>query len=116
MINATGRNTCSHDNYQFYFNKLLTLKGIKIQNDVLTPEKIPADGFRIVSAISGIIGTCFMIYNFMSPDTTIITAGYVATAASSVSNRTNTLVNGKPYGFGEKEQRELFFKKLQRNI
>ena len=39
MINDTDRNTCSHVNYQFYFNKLLTLKCIKIQNDVLTPEK-----------------------------------------------------------------------------
>ena len=36
MINATDRITINHDNYQFYFNKLLTLKGIKIQNDVLT--------------------------------------------------------------------------------
>ena len=35
MINATDRNTINHDNYQFYFNKLLTLKGNKIQNDVL---------------------------------------------------------------------------------
>ena len=25
MINATDRNVISHDNYQFYFNKLLTL-------------------------------------------------------------------------------------------
>ena len=31
---------------------------------------VKAKGFRIVSTISGIIGTCFMIYNFMSPDTT----------------------------------------------
>ena len=29
MINATDRNTINHDNYQFYFNKLFTLKGIK---------------------------------------------------------------------------------------
>ena len=36
MINATERNTINHDNYQFHFNKLLTLKGIKIQSDVLT--------------------------------------------------------------------------------
>ena len=30
MINATDRNTISTDNYQSYFNKLLTSKGIKI--------------------------------------------------------------------------------------
>ena len=40
MINATDRNTINHDNYQFYFNKLLTLKGFKIQNDVLTQEVV----------------------------------------------------------------------------
>ena len=28
MINATDRNTINHDNYQFYFNKLHTSKGI----------------------------------------------------------------------------------------
>ena len=39
MINATDRNTINHDNYQFFSNKLLTLKGIKKQNDVLTQEK-----------------------------------------------------------------------------
>ena len=40
MINATDRNTINHDNYQFYFNRLLTLNNIKIQNDVLTKEMI----------------------------------------------------------------------------
>ena len=35
MVNATDRNVINHDNYQFYFNKLLTLNYIKIQNDVL---------------------------------------------------------------------------------
>ena len=48
MINATDRNTINHDNYQFYFNKLLTLEVIKKQNDVLTLEKIKADGFRLI--------------------------------------------------------------------
>ena len=71
MINATDRNTIYHDNYQFYFNKLLILKGIKIQNDALTQEMIKTDGFRLASTILGIIGTCFMIYNYMSPDTTV---------------------------------------------
>ena len=46
MINATDRNTINHDNYQFYFNKHFTLKGIEIQNDVLTQEKIKASDFR----------------------------------------------------------------------
>ena len=80
MINASDRNTINHDNYQFYFNKLLTSKGIKIQNDVLTQEIIEADGFRLASTILRIIGTCFMIYNYMSLDTTVKTAGHVATS------------------------------------
>ena len=93
MINATDRNTINHDNYQFYFNKLLTLKGIKIQNDVLTKGMIKANGFRLISTILGIIGTCFMIYNYMSPDTTVKTAGHVATSASNILNRASTLFN-----------------------
>ena len=78
MINATDRNTINHDNYQFYFNKLLTLKGIKIQNDVLTPEKIKANGFRLISTILGIISPGFMIYNYIHPDITVKNAGLVA--------------------------------------
>ena len=98
MINATDRNTLNHDNYQFYFNKLLTLNNIKIQNDVLTKEMVKAKCLRIVSTISGIIGTCFMIYNLMSPDTTIKTTGYIAMGAINMLNRANTLVN---VGYGE---------------
>ena len=46
MINATDRNTINHDNYQFYFNELLTLNSIKIQNDVLTKEMVKAKGLN----------------------------------------------------------------------
>ena len=53
MINATDRKTVNHDNYQFYFNKLLTLKGIKIQNAVLTKEMIKTDDFRLSLTIFG---------------------------------------------------------------
>ena len=62
MINATDRNTINIDN-QFYFKTLLTSKDIKIQNDVLSEETIKANCLNSVSAISGIIATCFMIYN-----------------------------------------------------
>ena len=110
MINATDRNTISHDNYQFYFNKLLTLIGTKIQNDLLTQEMFKTDGFRLASTILGIIGTCCMIYNYMSPDTTVRTAGHVATSASNILNRASTLVN---FGYGEEKQRNQFIKKLQ---
>ena len=46
MINATDRNTINHDNYQFYFNKLLNLNNIKFRNDVLTKETIKANGLK----------------------------------------------------------------------
>ena len=103
MINATDRNTISHDNYQFYFNKLLTLKGIKIQNDVLTQEVVKANGLRLFSTILGIISSGLMIYNFMSPDITVRNAGHVATEASTMLNRTSTLLN---YGFGRNQDQD----------
>ena len=61
MNNATDRNTIKTDNYQFYFNKLLTSKDVKFQNDFLTKETVKANGIKLVSAISGIMGTFFMI-------------------------------------------------------
>ena len=104
MINATDRNTTNHDNYQFCFNILLTLKGIKIQNDVLTQEKNNADGFRLISTILGMISPGFMIYNYIYPDTIVKTAGVVAMGASSMLHRASTLVN---YGYGEYLQSKL---------
>ena len=90
MNNATDRNTIDHDNYQFYFNKILKLKDIKIQNDVLTKEKLKANGFRIGSAILGIIAPAFLIYNLTNPNAIAKTAAFVATAASGILNKTNT--------------------------
>ena len=37
----------------------------------------------------------------MSPDTTVKTAGHVATSASNILNRASTLVN---FGYGEEKQ------------
>ena len=70
MNNATDRNTIIINNYQFYFNKLLTSRGIKIQNDVLSKETIKANALKVVSCSGGTAGTCFMIYTYISPDTT----------------------------------------------
>ena len=98
MINATDRNTTDHDNYQFYFNELLILKGIKIQNDVLTQEKIKADGFRLKSTILGIISRGFMIYNYIYPDMIVKNAGLVSMGAGSMLSRASILVS---YGYGE---------------
>ena len=59
MINATDRNVINHDNYIFYFNKLLKLNNIiniiiiillynnKIQKDVLTKEMIMGRGKKV---------------------------------------------------------------------
>ena len=104
MINATDRNTIDHDNCQFYFNKLLTLKGIKIQNDVLTQEKIKAIGFWLISTILGIISPGFMIYNYIYPDMTVKDARLVSMGASSMLSRASTLNN---YGYGEDLQSML---------
>ena len=46
----------------------------------------------------------------MSTDTTVKTAGHVATSASNILNRASTLVN---FGSGEEEQRKLLIEKLQ---
>ena len=55
MINATDRNVINHDNYIFYFNKLLKLNNIKIKNDVITREMVTGKGIKISSTIGGII-------------------------------------------------------------
>ena len=93
MINATDRNTINHDNYQFYFNKLLTLNNIKIQNDVLTKEMVKAKGLKQFSNIDGIIGWGLVITSYIYPDSIIKTVGAVAMSAINMLNRANTLVN-----------------------
>ena len=70
---------------------------------------VEADGFRLASTILGFIGTCFKVYNYMSPDTTVKTAGHLATSASNILNRASTLVN---FACGEEEQRNQFIEKL----
>ena len=124
IINATDRNVINRDNYQFYFNKLLTLTCVKIQNDVLTKEMIKAADFRIISTILGIISTCLIIYKYMSPDTTVKTAGHMAMSASNILNRASLLVNGTSsisgtasqmfhyFGRREEEQKKQCIEKL----
>ena len=46
MNNATDRNSIKIKDYKFYFNKLLTSRGFKIQNDVLTKETIKANALN----------------------------------------------------------------------
>ena len=98
MINATDRNLVNHDNYQLYFNKLLTLNNIKFQNDVLTKEMIKGKGMKILSNICGIIGTELFIFNCFYPNSISRNAGTVAMGASTMLSRVNTLVN---VGYGE---------------
>ena len=103
MINATDRNVINHDNYQFYFNKLLTLNNIKIQNDVLTKEMIMGKGMKILSNIGGIIGTGLIIFSYIYPDSISRNAGTVAMGASTMLSNVNTLVN---VGYGEELEGE----------
>ena len=98
LINATERNVIHHDNYQFYFNKLLTLNNILIQNDVLTKEMIKRKGMKILSNIGGIIGTGVFIFNCFNTDPISRNAGNVAMGASTILSRVNILVN---VGYGE---------------
>ena len=55
MINATDRNAINHDNYIFCFNKVLKLKNIKIQNDVLTQDMVTGKGIKNLLIIGGMI-------------------------------------------------------------
>ena len=103
MINATDRNVIIHDNYQFYFNKLLTLNDIKIQNDVLTEKMIMGKGMKILSNIGGIIGTGLIIFSYIYPDSISRNAGTVAMGASTMLSKLNTLVN---VGYGEELEGE----------
>ena len=98
MINATDRNVINHDNYQLYFNKLLTLNNIKIQNDVLTKEMIKGKGMKFLSNIGGIIGIGLFIFNCFYPDSISRDAGTVAMGVITMLSRVNTLVN---IGYGE---------------
>ena len=103
MINATDRNVINHDNYQFYFNKLLTLNNIKNQNDVLTKEMIKGKGTKILSNIGGIIGTGLFIFNCFYPNSISRNAGTVAMGASTMLSRVISLVN---VGYGEELEGE----------
>ena len=68
MINATDRNVINNDNYMFFFNKLLKLNNIKIQNDVLTKEMIMGKGIKSLSTIGGIISSGLFIFSYIYPD------------------------------------------------
>ena len=104
MINATDRNTINHDNYIFYFDKLLKLNNNKIQNDVLSKEMIMGKGIKSLSTIGGIISSGLIIFSYIYPDIISRNAGSVAMGASTMLSRVNTLVN---VGYGEKLDNDL---------
>ena len=62
LNSATDRNTINTDNFIFYFNKILTSKCIKIQNDVLTKEKFAAICIKYSGSIMGFVGFFLWIY------------------------------------------------------
>ena len=98
MINATDRNVINHDNYIFYFNKLLKLNNLKIQNDVLTKEMVIGKGIKNLSTIGGIISAGLLIISYIYPDMISRNAGNKAMEASTMLNRVSTLIN---VGYGE---------------
>ena len=67
MMNATDRIVINHDNYIFYFNKILKLNSIKIQNDVLTQEMVTGKGIKNFSTIGGIISSGLIIFSYIYP-------------------------------------------------
>ena len=93
MINATDKNVINHDNYIFYFNKLLKLNNIKIQNDVLTKEMITGKGIKNLSTIGGIISSGLIMISYIYPDMISRNAEGIAMGASTMLNRVSTLVN-----------------------
>ena len=98
MINATDRIVISHYNYIFYFNKLLKLNNIKIQNDVLTQKMVTGKGIKYLSTIGGIISSGLIIFSHIYPDMISRNAGGIAMGASTMLSRVSTLVN---VGYGE---------------
>ena len=104
MINATDRNVINHDNYIFYFNKLLKLNNIKIQNDVLTKEMVTGKGIKKLSTIGGIISSGLIIISNIYPDVISRNAGNIAMGASTMLNRVSTLVK---IGYGEELDNDL---------
>ena len=112
MINATDRNTVNHDNFQVYFNKLLKLNNIKIQNDVLTKEMVTGKGIKYLSTIGGIISSGLIIISYICLDMVSRNAGGIAMGASTMLNRVSTLVNGtssmfRHVGYGEELENDL---------
>ena len=93
MVNATDRNVINHDNYIFFFNKLLKLNNIKIQNDVLTQELVTRKGVENISTIGGIISSGLIIISHIYPDMISRNAGDIAMGASTMLSRVSTLVN-----------------------
>ena len=97
-------NVINHDNYMFYFNKLLKLNNIKIKNDVLAKEMIMGNGIKSLSTTGGIISSGLIIFSYIYPDMISRNAGSVAMRASTMLSSVNTLVN---VGYGEELDNDL---------
>ena len=98
MINATDRNIINHENFIFYFNKLLKLNNNKIENDVLTQEMVTGKGIKNLSTIVGIISSGLIIISHIDSDMISRNAGGIAMGASTILSRVSTLVN---FGYGD---------------
>ena len=104
MINATDSSVINNDKFIFYFNKLLKLNIIKIQNDILTKEMIMGKGIKKLSTIGGIISSSLFIFSYIYPNMISRNVGSVAMGASTMLSRVSTSVN---VGYGEELDNDL---------
>ena len=98
MIGFTDRNFINPDNYEFYFKKRLTKRGIEIQVFVLKMKQLKPIVKNRFQLFLVIISTAIMLYNYMAPDNTVRAAVLMTAVASTMLNRTKTLIN---CGFGK---------------
>ena len=70
---------------------------------------VKADGFRLASTILEIISTCLMIYNYVSPDTTVKTAGLVRDCKENgILNKEGRRYLNRLYGIYNEHNNEEF--------
>ena len=91
MISYTDKKHNRKDNYILYFHVNLKLKVVKIQNDVLTKEKISRDFYHQTSYAACIFGTLLGSCNFLTPDLTIKADDYVPLATGTGLHKVDTI-------------------------
>ena len=105
-IDPVDRNIICRDSFKSCFNKLLVSRGIEVQNDGLKIEVVSAKWTKWGSYIFGTISSAFMMYDYITKQ--LNENGWLlAGAASTIRNRTITMINGGSYGYGVGEEDEM---------